>query len=122
MNNATLSTPFAALNRYWYGVNIPGDTQLMRTHLANAQGSYEHLSEEIDADLADAADPDAKGIFIFALSDIYPGEVPFFCYAIALALDDLEGTPGLNANAIPAEWQIRIDEEDYFADDDNEAA
>ncbi len=122
MTNATLSTPFAALNRYWDGVNIPGDAQLMRTHLTDARGNYELLTEQIDDSLAAPTDPDAKGIFLFALSDMYPDEIPFFCYALALALDDLEGTPWLNADAIPAPYRYLIDEEDDFADDDSEAA
>ena len=123
MSNPTTATtlnptsPAAALQRHWLGQSADGDAQILRDFLRLAASDSRLYGYTIPGPIA--GDPAVRTITGEAtttargvLEALYPAGVPLFTYAAALALDAIEATPGINANAIPEDYRFEGTDED----------
>ena len=123
MSNPTTATtlnptsPAAALQRHWLGQSADGDAQIRRDWLRLAASDSDLYELAIPGQIAHdpavrtitgEATSTARGV----LEALYPAGVPPFAYAAALALDAIEATPGINADAIPEDYRFEGTDED----------
>ncbi len=115
-------SPGAALQRYWLQKTEPGDAQILRTFLAETRRDTRLLKTSVPGFLVDegpvrsVAGVGAGMACTGVMAALYPEGAPRFAYAAAMALDAIEGTPDLNADAIPEDCRFEDDDEDGFED------
>ena len=111
----------AAVHRHLLSKGVAGDRQILADFMSK-HGSQVH---EFPQSIMTAEVKQLAGVKPhMALSAIYGGRIPTFNLAVAMALDEMDGTPGKWVGGVYEEyrWDPDFDFDDLFDNDEEEVA
>ena len=116
-------SPMAALRRHLLSQGNAADRKILADFIEQYVSECRSTALDlhwVDAEVRALTDCPPRCTVRLVIESLYGGKTPYFCMASALALDEIDGTPGKWVSTIDPEYRWEGSDEDEDGDDEEE--